>query len=153
MKQSESSGLLCPSAHPEMAGSRVFGVMGGTVGEPRLLYLDEPVAASEDLMALAGPVKPIEVFRIAAPCVESKCRHFDGRDCQLATRIVQILPAVSNSLPACRVRHECRWFHQEGGAACLRCPQVITQNYSPSDDMVRAATPVEPVPVLEAISG
>jgi hypothetical protein len=141
MEQNASSGLLCPSAHPEMAGSRIFGVMGGTLEEPRLLYLDEPAPATEEIVALSGPVKPIEVFRIAAPCVESKCRHFDGHDCQLAARIVQILPAVTSSLPACRIRSECRWFRQEGGSACVRCPQVITQNYSPSDQMVRAATP------------
>lgn len=133
--------LLCPSAHPEMPGSRVFGVIGGTENEPRVDYLDEPTPATEEITSLSGPVKPIEVFRIAAPCVEHKCRHFDGHDCQLATRIVQILPAVVSTLPACRVRHECRWFHQEGGAACARCPQVITQNYAPSDEMVRAATP------------
>lgn len=133
--------LLCPSAHPEMAESRVFGMIGGTEHEPRVEYLDQPAPVTDELMALAGPVKPIEVFRIAAPCVEQKCRHFDGHDCQLASRIVQILPAVTNSLPPCRVRQDCRWFRQEGGAACQRCPQVITQNYAPSDDMVRAATP------------
>jgi hypothetical protein len=133
--------LLCPSAHPEMPGSRVFGVIGGTENDPRVDYLDEPTPATEEIMALSGPVKPIEVFRIAAPCVEQKCRHFDGHDCQLATRIVRILPAVVSILPACRVRHECRWFHQEGGAACTRCPQVITQNYAPTDEMMLAATP------------
>jgi hypothetical protein len=140
---SEASGLglLCPSAHPEMAQSRIFGVMGGSVEEPRVIYLDEPTPAAPDVLALTGPVKPIEVFRIAATCVESACRHFDGKDCQLAARIVQILPAVTEALPACRIRQDCRWFEQEGRPACLRCPQVITQNYSPSEEMVRAATP------------
>jgi hypothetical protein len=124
-----------------MAQSRIFGVMGGSVEEPRVIYLDEPTPAAPDVLALAGPVKPIEVFRIAATCVESACRHFDGKDCQLAARIVQILPAVTEALPACRIRQDCRWFEQEGRPACLRCPQVITQNYSPSEEMVRAATP------------
>jgi hypothetical protein len=132
---------LCPSAHPEMAQSRIFGVMGGSVEEPRVIYLDETTPATGDVLALAGPVKPIEVFRIAATCVESACRHFDGKDCQLAARIVQILPAVTEALPACRIRQDCRWFEQEGRSACLRCPQVITQNYTPSEKMVRAATP------------
>jgi hypothetical protein len=133
--------MLCPSAHPEMAQSRIFGVIGGSVKEPRVIYLDEPTPATGDVLALAGPVKPIEVFRIAATCVESACRHFDGKDCQLAARIVQILPVVTEALPACRIRQDCRWFEQEGRSACLRCPQVITQNYSPSEEMVRAAIP------------
>ena len=124
-----------------MAGSRVFGLVEGTPEQPRVAYLEETTPASAELMALAGPVQPIEVFRLAAPCVEKACSHFDGKDCQLAVRIVQILPAVTDSLPPCRVRHECRWFSQEGRPACLRCPQVVTRNFSPTEDMVRAATP------------
>jgi hypothetical protein len=133
--------LLCPSALPEMAHGRVFGVVGGDATEPRLAYLDESTPVTDDLMAMAGPVKPTEVFRLAAPCVESKCCHFDGRDCQLATRIVQILPLVSESLPACAIRRDCRWFQQEGREACMRCPQVVTLNCAASDEMVRAAAP------------
>ena len=79
---------LCPSAHPQMEGSRVFGVMGGTATSPLLLYLDKPTPATREILDLAGPVKPTEVFRLAAPCVESQCCHFDGRDCRLVTRIV-----------------------------------------------------------------
>jgi len=133
--------LLCPSALPEMPEGRLFGVMGGTATEPRLMYLDQPAPVTESLLSLAGPVKPTEVFRLAAPCVESKCCHFDGQDCRLVTRIVQILPAVVDSLPACSIRKECRWFQQEGRSACMRCPQVITLNCAASDEMIRAAAP------------
>jgi hypothetical protein len=124
-----------------MEGSRVFGVMGGTATSPLLLYLDKPTPVTTEILELAGPVKPTEVFRLAAPCVESQCCHFDGQDCRLVTRIVRILPTVTETLPPCRIRHECRWFAQEAGAACQRCPQVITDNCSPSDQMVQAATP------------
>jgi hypothetical protein len=124
-----------------MPGGRVFGVVGGTAAEPHLDYLEEAAVASEELLALAGPVKPTEVFRMAAPCVESKCCHFDGRNCQLAARIVQILPSVVESLPACVIRKDCRWFHQEGKHACMRCPQVVTLNCAAGEGMVRAATP------------
>jgi hypothetical protein len=140
-EKSTGASFLCPSAHPEMAHSRIFGVVGGTVQEPQVAYLEQTLPAGAGMPALAEGVKPIEVFRIAGTCVESSCRHFDGRDCQLVTRIVQILPAVADGLPACRVRWNCRWFAQEGKPACLRCPQVVTQNYSPNEEMVRAATP------------
>ena len=133
--------LLCPSALPEMPGGRLFGVMGGSATELRLMYLDEPVPVTESLLALAEPVKPTEVFRLAAPCVETKCCHFDGQDCRLVTRIVQILPAVVDSLPPCTIRKECRWFQQEGRPACMRCPQVVTLNCAPSEEMARAAAP------------
>ncbi len=125
-----------------MPGGRVFGVVGGTAAEPRLAYLDQAAEPTEELLALSRPVRPTEVFRMAAPCVESKCTHFDGKDCRLVTRIVQILPAVVDMLPACAIRKECRWFEQEGRSACFRCPQVVTLNCAASDGMVRAATPV-----------
>ena len=60
-------------------------------------------------------------------------------DCKLATRIVQILPAVVSGLPPCIVRASCRWYAQEGGAACLRCPQIVTLNQDPSEELKMAA--------------
>ncbi|MBI2689103.1 MAG: nitrogen fixation protein [Acidobacteria bacterium] len=133
-------GQMCPSAQPEMRDARVLGVIGGTADAPMVAYLNEPVAASEEVLALAdGARHPADVMRFAARCEESKCCHYDGKNCNLATRIVQILPAVVEALPACLIRAECRWYLQEGRAACLRCPQVVTRNYRPDEDMVRAA--------------
>lgn len=132
--------LLCPSAQPDMAGSRVLGVVGGSAGAPLISYLNEVLPVTSEVLGMAGTVKPTEVFRFSAPCEERACRHFDGSRCQLATRIVQILPAVTDGLPACLIRPECRWYQQEGKAACQRCPQVVTQIYEPSDEMRRAAT-------------
>jgi hypothetical protein len=40
--------------------------------------------------------------------------------------------------PRCAIRSQCQWWHQEGVSACLRCPQVLTNNVSP-DDLVMAA--------------
>jgi hypothetical protein len=131
---------MCPSAQPEMRDARVLGVIGGTPDAPMVSYLNEPVAVSEEVLALAaGTQHPADVMRFAARCEESKCCHFDGSNCNLATRIVQILPAVVEALPACLIRSECRWYLQEGRPACMRCPQVITRNYSPAEDMVQAA--------------
>jgi len=131
--------LLCPSAQPDMAGSRVLGVVGGSAEAPLVSYLNEVLPVTNDLLALADTVKPTEVFRFSAPCEERACRHFDGSHCQLATRIVQILPAMTEALPACLIRPECRWYQQEGKAACQRCPQIVTQIYEPSNKMRKAA--------------
>lgn len=139
MAQEKSKALLCPSAQPEMEGSRVLGVISGTAEAPQLAYLNEHLPVTQELLATAAPAKPLQVFRIAAKCEEKACCHFDGTHCQLATRIVQILPAVIESLPACLIRPTCRWYQQEGKAACMRCPQVITETYEPSDDYKRAA--------------
>ena len=133
---------LCPSAQPGMEGAVVFGVVGGTATEPRVGYLAERLAATPDVLALTGAVQPTEVFRFGAPCAGGGCRHFDGSSCRLAAKLVQLTPAVTDaSLPPCALRPDCRWWRQEGKAACMRCPQVVTVNYLPSEQMRRAADP------------
>jgi len=127
--------LLCPSAQPAMEGGRVLGVVEQVGDGFEVSYLDEPLAVTPDVLALSAPARPAEVFRLAAPCQTHRCPHYDGSDCSLVTRIVQILPAVVDQLPRCQIRPECRWFHQEGAAACRRCPQVSTVNYDASPTM------------------
>ena len=139
MKDRDECRLLCPSAQPDMDDPVAFGVILGTPEEPRMVHLERPLPVTNDLLALSGPVKPTEVFRFAAPCAGDACKHFDGQDCSLVERIVQILPRVTSDLPPCSIRSECRWWYQEGRSACFRCPQVITEAYTSSDDYVRAA--------------
>lgn len=132
---------LCPSARPEMEDSVVFGLISGTVTKPRVAYLKQPLPVTDELMAKASPVTPAEIFRTAAPCAAKSCQHFDGTDCRLAMRIVEKLPAITEKLPPCSIRARCRWWQQEGKVACMRCPQVITDNYSSSDLIREVATP------------
>jgi hypothetical protein len=133
---------LCPSARPESKDSVVFGIISGTVADPRVAYLKQPQSITEELIAKANPVTPTEIFRLAAPCITQGCQHFDGQDCRLATRIVEKLPTVTTELPACSIRRDCRWWQQEGKIACMRCPQVITDNYNPSELALKVATPI-----------
>ena len=140
---------LCPSARPEMEGSVLFGVVAGSrdagtaFGHAAGLvgYLKEPLAPTADVLARAEPVGPTAVFRFAAPCAESACAHFDGADCRLATKVVDLLPPVVAVLPPCPVRQGCRWWRQEGRAACLRCPAISTATADPSNSLRRAADP------------
>ena len=136
-----AGGCACPSAQPDMAGARVFGVRRSGPDGPRTGYLERAVEATPEVLAMAGPVPPTQVLRMAATCEESRCAHFDGTDCRLATRIVQLLPPVVAVLPRCAIRNDCRWFAQEGRAACLRCPQVVTLTNDASEVLVEAARP------------
>jgi hypothetical protein len=129
----------CPSAQPDWEGGVVLGVVLGTAQAPRLGHLEVLEPVTDELMALAGPVAPTEVFRIAAPCLGTECTHFDGKDCRLVQRLVTLLPPVIEVLLSCALRPSCRWWQQRGRAACLRCPQVVTDsNYA---EMGRIATP------------
>jgi hypothetical protein len=132
---------LCPSARPEFGESIVFGIISGTVAEPRVAYLKQPQPVTDELLAKASPITPAEIFRTASPCATNGCQHFDGQDCRLATRIVEQLSAVTEELPPCSIRRDCRWWNQEGKAACMRCPQVITDNYNASELAIQVATP------------
>jgi len=125
--------ILCPSAQPDSQGARVFGVVGGTADAPEVAYLPTPQPVTDDLLHLAQPVRPGEIFRIAAPCACSGCGHFapEASTCRLVAKIVQQRPRVVDTLPPCAIRAECRWWQQEGKAACLRCPQVVTERFPP----------------------
>ena len=138
---------LCPSAQPGMDQCRVLGLVQWRDGsaEPELQYLNEQLPTTPEVLAQAAPLKPTEVFRLAATCQEDLCPYFDGSDCRLATRIVQILPAVVNALPPCIIRRECRWYFQEGGNACKRCPAITTVSY----DLSEQALEVSGLPVME----
>jgi len=131
--------LKCPSAQPGMSDVQVLGVIARAGDEPTVAYLDEPVAATTDILELAAPLAVSHVLRLSARCEESKCTHFDGARCQLAVRIARLLPEVVDSLPACTIRPECRRFRQEGRAACLRCPQIITGTYEADDVLQQVA--------------
>lgn len=131
-----------------MPGSAILGVVLGTVEQPRVAYLDRPRPASADLLALAGPVAPTRVFRFAAPCVGRACQHFDGSDCRLATRIVERLPAAVGAPPPCALRPACRWWRQEGEAACLRCPLVMTESYGAAEGSAELAVAADPATLV-----
>jgi hypothetical protein len=135
---------LCPSAQPDWEGSMVIGVVGGTPDAPEMAYLGAAEPVTEDLLALTKPVAPSEVFRFAAPCACSGCAHFasDESKCRLAEKVVRWVPVAVAKLPACSIRPDCRWWQQEGRAACLRCPQVVTNNLRPSEAMRQAADPL-----------
>ena len=117
--------VQCPSAMEDNDNAVVFGVVGGTAERPQVAYLTALQPLTPEIQAQCTPATPAEVLRIATPCVRYRCIHFEQEKCTLAQRIIQILPPVVASVPACRLRPECRWWVQEGPAACVRCPQVV----------------------------
>jgi hypothetical protein len=120
--------ILCPSAQPDEEGAQVFGVMIDTPeAGMRVGYLTEAQPVTPDIVAASQPARPAEVLRVAARCMGGGCVHFDGSDCKLAARVISMLDPVVSALPPCVIRPTCRWFRQEGRAACMRCPQVVTE--------------------------
>jgi hypothetical protein len=133
MSRESRKEIDCPSAPATAEDARVFGVYTGEPGAHRVGYLTEALPVSEKLLALAGDAEPTKVFRIAGRCDSTGCKHFRDNSCTLAQRIVEGIRPVVNALPACQIRSTCRWFRQEGKAACFRCPLVVTNNPDTSE--------------------
>src|SRR5215472_3269333 len=138
---SGSRARMCPSGQPHMSGASAFAVIQGTATKPSATYFDRLVPLTPEILALSSPAEPTEVFRIGAACAGNCCRHFSEGRCQLVTRLVAILPTAESSPPPCALRNGCMWWHQEGVAACLRCPQIVTRMYGASESLKEAASP------------
>lgn len=108
---------LCPSA-PCSRGALLIGVVNS---RESVVYLDPPVRMDDEARRLVGP-RPEERFRFAAPCRMAGCDNWsDG--CRLAANAAAG-GAAASTVPECGIRPQCRWFAQEGAAACHVCPLV-----------------------------
>lgn len=136
----ESPTHFCPSARHDMAGAKIFGVVGGTGEQPFVQYLEKPVEATHVLVnSIPPPLEPEEVFRFAAPCAKDCCKHFTDNQCSLVKRVVQLIPLTLHRLPACAIRGQCVWFRQEGREACGRCTMIVTHHHAASPELASAA--------------
>lgn len=133
--------LLCPSAQPDMEDAHVFGIVAGTAEAPRVAYLKQNAAVPDEVLDQLDGLNPTQVFRYSARCEESKCAQYCEGRCSLGQRIADLLPAVTDALPSCQIRHSCRWYAEIGGAACLRCPQVVTMVPAGQGELRRIALP------------
>jgi hypothetical protein len=131
--------LSCPSSRPDLEDAVMFGVIGGTVEAPLVAYLTEALEVTDDLLALAEPVTPMEVFRFASTCAERGCQQFENGQCSIAKRLVSLTEPVVGRVPRCAVRPSCRWFAEHGTAACVRCPAVVTVNHAPTPEAAAVA--------------
>jgi hypothetical protein len=132
---------VCPSAQPTDDGSVVIGIVGRQDAAPQVSNLSKPVPLQSVAYLIPDSIPATEVLRFAAPCAERRCAHFSDDRCTLASRIVARLPAVLDRVRSCAIRPSCRWWHQEGAAACHRCPQIITEPFATTDLMREVATP------------
>ncbi|MDP9835893.1 hypothetical protein J2T09_000635 [Neorhizobium huautlense] len=123
----EQKQLACPSAAADWPDAQLFGVVEGDARQPRVTYV-APRPVTEALLALVpAELQAEEVFRFTAPCRGTGCPQFQGGRCGVARAAAQFLPeAEGHALPACHLRSNCRWWAEEGVAACRRCPTVVT---------------------------
>jgi hypothetical protein len=119
----------------------VLGIVQREDGRPHVAMLRKLVPLRDVAHLIPDTLLATDVLRLTAPCAGQRCRHFVDQRCSLASRVVATLPAVVHHPPACALRPTCRWWNQEGIAACQRCPQITTQPFEFSEEMAELATP------------
>jgi hypothetical protein len=122
---SSPDGRTCPSA-PCAPGSALIGLVrsDGTIG-----YVRPALPVTDDFLErVRTGGTPGARFRFAAPCVEDGCVHWDEEGCGVIRTVLETVGASEDPapLPRCAIRAACRWFAQEGRAACGACPLVLT---------------------------
>jgi hypothetical protein len=140
---------LCPSttAAPGVEGVRLTGVVGR---DGRVANLLTPLPVDAAFLAEANRHGvPEKRFRFSAPCVEGRCGNWaadapGGGACGLIGRIRQHVAAHDpqaiaepTGLQACAIRARCRWWLQDGAAACAVCT-LVTYNAADAGPAARA---------------
>ncbi|MFE0700982.1 hypothetical protein [Streptomyces sp. NPDC058872] len=116
----------CPSGEADRPESVVLGVRSGQDGS--VVYLADPVPASEVLGEVPEGIEPRRILRFASHCA-SDCLHRRGADCTLVERVLaRPVAGQGRSVPRCHLRTSCQWWTQRGVDACLRCPAVATRH-------------------------
>jgi len=103
----------------------LFGVVGTQgVVEP----LSRPIPVRNELVQIVRKSEALaQNLRFAAPCVEGRCGQWSAGRCTVPMRVFEQLgKSDEGRLSWCGLRPECRWYAQEGLAACRVCPQVRT---------------------------
>jgi len=136
--RSQSQAKSCPSALCR-EDALLLGVVApdGTVA-----YVQPPTRVGAEFVRQAQALgHPERRFRFSSTCVEAACPQWTGTGCGVIDVVIgsrpaeppadpladpAVRPAVPpRPLPACAIRHTCRWFAQHGGAACAVCPGIV----------------------------
>ena len=121
----EQKAKTCPSRACEER-VQLLGVMT-TSG--RLAFISPPVRVDAGFVSRAkADGRPEQRFRFSGPCVEDGCPQWTGHRCAVADVViseVRAAPTEGRRLPACTIRRTCRWYAQNGAAACAVCPEVV----------------------------
>lgn len=117
---------MCPSSRAQ-PGAQLLGVRQA---DGHVAILPQPLRINEAFIEAAKQDAPAEQrFRFTNKCVETGCGQWTGSRCGVADKIVSAINQlqVTDTLPECAIRPQCRWYQQQKAAACKVCAFVITE--------------------------
>jgi hypothetical protein len=113
MTTTSTSDLMCPSA----TFDRAVTVLGmGAPGKP--LHYRRKNRPHE---IVEGDLSAV---RLAGMCISTGCLYWNDR-CELGRSVAQSATQLNlTNMPQCSIRTSCRWFAENGRAACGGCALV-----------------------------
>ena len=114
--------LTCPSSHCA-PGNLLIGIVSG---DGAIVPVRPPLPVDETFVdgARQASERPPEArFRFAGRCVTSSCRQWTGSRCSIGDIVAASRPDPEPLQP-CVIRPTCRWWLQNGPAACHGCTLV-----------------------------
>jgi hypothetical protein len=128
---------MCPSTSAGHA--TVF--LGMITPAGRVAYVTPTVPAGTVLDTLDSTESAESRYRFAGPCVTSSCGFWSGDHCGLGAKLAESYRETAgpgqNELPKCAIRRTCRWFAEQGAAACSPCSYVVTDSRADTADTSR----------------
>jgi hypothetical protein len=118
---------VCPSSPLEYA-THLLGVVGR---DGRIHYVSPALPLDDDFrVAASRRGKTGARLRLSGPCLESGCQQWTGSRCGVIEDVLEETADVDldTELRPCTIRRDCRWFAQQGAAACHVCPLVVTDS-------------------------
>ena len=120
----KTGSALCPSGKCA-PGAKLMGIVQE---DGRIGYLGQPLEVDDQFVERAHEGRmPERRFRFVNPCAEGGCHQWTGTRCGVIDKVMTELEGhEAEALPRCGIRPHCRWFAQNGAAACSVCALVIT---------------------------
>lgn len=119
---------LCPS-FAAVPGALLLGRLAED-GKVEILRTPMPVTSGFLDALREREVEADAAYRFAGPCYSTSCSRWGGGKCQLAAKVASVSLAEEQSpdLPDCGIRESCRWYSQQGAAACPGCVFIVRRH-------------------------
>ena len=107
---------ICPSTTGETQNSQIIGFIGA---DGVVANIPTQIPLTDEMRASIGP-QPERIFRLAGPCIQSKCANWENQACALIGRMReevdrrQVATEPVGKLPRCAIRSACVWWRRPG---------------------------------------
>jgi hypothetical protein len=113
---------ICPSTTGKTRNAQIIGFIGA---DGVVANIPTPIPLTEEMRDSIGP-QPERIFRLAGPCIQSKCANWENQACALIDRMrqqverLQLATEPAGKLPRCAIRSRRSRRTFAGATTCSR---------------------------------